>query len=57
MLWRGSVTISQLLNGLTDAPLETVLGMTPFDLLAALALVALPLGAVLSVVRWVIHRF
>jgi hypothetical protein len=51
------VTISQLLNGLTDAPLETVLGMTPFDLLAALALVALPLGAVLSLARWVFQRF
>jgi hypothetical protein len=51
------VTISQMLRGLTDAPLETVLGMTPFDLLAALALVALPLGAALSLVRWVFQRF
>ena len=51
------MTISQVLRGLIDAPLETVLGMTPFDLLAALALVALTLGAVLSLVRWVLQRF
>jgi hypothetical protein len=51
------VTISQMLHGLIGAPLETVLGMTPFDLLAALVLVAIPLGALLSMVRWVFQRF
>jgi hypothetical protein len=51
------VTIDQILRGLMSAPLETVLGMTPVELLAAIALVALAVGAVLTVVGWVLQRF
>jgi hypothetical protein len=46
-----------MLRGVMNAPLETVLGMTPVELLAAIALVALAVGAVLTVAGWVIHRF
>jgi len=45
-----------MLHGLMGAPLETVLGMTPVELLAAMALVALAVGAVLNVVGWVWRR-
>ena len=50
------MTINQMLRGLMDAPLETVLGTTPLDLLAALALVALAVRAVFDVVGWVFRR-
>jgi hypothetical protein len=40
-----------------NAPRETVLAMTPVELLAAIALVALAVGAVLTVVGWVWQRF
>jgi hypothetical protein len=51
------VTIDRMLRGLMNTPLETVLGMTPVELLAAVALAALAVGAVLTVVGWVWQRF
>jgi hypothetical protein len=45
-----------MLRGLMDAPLETVLGATPLELLAALALAALAVRAVLDVAGWVFRR-
>lgn len=51
------MTIDQMMRGLMNAPLETVLGTTPVELLAAIALVALAVGAVLTVVGWVLQRF